>query len=133
MPPLRQALLDPARVQHLLAGSYSANAYAYGLQYQNCNQWVVELLAAAWGELPDGADLRARAQTWLRTAPYAPEPVTIPSRWLMLGAIFVPLVHLSDHPQEAVDTHAAAGQPAIDPGNPDPPAPAGQRTRGNVP
>ena len=104
VPPLRQALLDPARVQHLLAGSYSANAYVYGLQYQNCNQWVVELLATAWGELPDGADLRARAQTWLRTAPYAPEPVTIASRWLMLGAAFVPLVHLSDHPQEALDT-----------------------------
>ena len=104
VPPLRQALLDPARVQHLLAGNYSANAYVYGLQYQNCNQWVVELLATAWGELPDGADLRARAQTWLRTAPYAPEPVTIASRWLMLGAAFVPLVHLSDHPQEALDT-----------------------------
>ncbi len=103
VPPLRQALLDPARVQHLLAGSYSANAYVYGLQYQNCNQWVVELLGAAWGELPDGADLRARAQAWLRTAPYAPEPVTIASRWLMLGAVFVPLVHLSDHPQEAID------------------------------
>ena len=104
VPPLRRALLDPARVQHLLAGSYSANAYVYGLQYQNCNQWVVELLGAAWGELPDGADLRERAQAWLRTAPYTPEPVTIPSRWLMLGSIFVPLVHLSDHPQEAIDT-----------------------------
>ena len=103
VPPLRRALLDLPRVQHLLAGSYSANAYAYGLDYQNCNQWVVELLAAAWGELPDGADLRARAQAWLRTAPYTPEPVTIPSRWLMFGAAFVPLVHLGDHPREAVD------------------------------
>ena len=103
VPPLRRTLLDLPRVQHLLAGSYSANAYAYGLAYQNCNQWVVELLATAWGELPDGADLRQRAQAWLRTAPYTPEPVTIPSRWLMFGAAFVPLVHLGDHPREAVD------------------------------
>ena len=103
VPPLRRTLLDLPRVQHLLAGSYSANAYAYGLAYQNCNQWVVELLATAWGELPDGPDLRQRAQAWLRTAPYTPEPVTIPSRWLMFGAAFVPLVHLGDHPREAVD------------------------------
>ena len=103
VPPLRRALLDLPRVQHLLAGSYSANAYAYGLDYQNCNQWVVELLATGWGELPDGPDLRQRAQAWLRTAPYTPEPVTIPSRWLMFGAAFVPLVHLGDHPREAVD------------------------------
>lgn len=103
VPPLRRTLLDLPRVQHLLAGSYSANAYAYGLDYQNCNQWVVELLATAWGELPDGPDLRQRAQAWLRTAPYTPEPVTIPSRWLMFGAAFVPLVHLGDHPREAVD------------------------------
>ena len=103
VPPLRRTLLDPSRVQHLLAGSYSANAYAYGLDYQNCNQWVVELLAAAWGDLADGLDLRERAQAWLRTAPYTPEAVTIPSRWLMFGAAFVPLVHLGDHPREAVD------------------------------
>ena len=101
-PPLRRALLDPARVQHLLAGRYSANAYAFDLKYQNCNQWVVELMAAAWGELADGADLRARAQDWLRAAPYAPAPVDVGARWLMLGSIFVPLVHMDDHPPEAI-------------------------------
>jgi len=102
--PLRQALLDPARVQHLLAGRYSANAYPFSLEYQNCNQWVAELLAAAWGELADGGDLRARAQDWLRTASYAPDPVQISSRWLMFGALFVPLIHLDDHPQVDVAT-----------------------------
>eukprot|EP01133_Synstelium_polycarpum_P015714 gene15714-18669_t len=97
-PPLRRALLDPVRVQQLLAGRYSANAYAFNLKYQNCNQWVVEMLAAAWGELAEGSDLRARAQDWLRTAPYAPAPVDVGARWLMLGSIFVPLVHMDDHP-----------------------------------
>jgi len=101
-PPLRRALLDPVRVQQLLAGRYSANAYAYSLKYQNCNQWVVELLAAAWGELAGGGDLRARAQDWLRTAPYAPAPVDVGARWLMLGSIFVPLVHMDDHPPGAI-------------------------------
>lgn len=101
-PELRRTLLDPARVQHLLAGRYSANAYAFNLKYQNCNQWVVELMAAAWGELADGADLRARAQEWLRGAPYAPAPVDVGARWLMLGSLFVPLVHMDDHPPEAI-------------------------------
>ncbi|MDN2710519.1 DUF2145 domain-containing protein [Janthinobacterium sp. SUN118] len=102
--PLRRALLDPVRVQQLLAGRYSANAYAYDLKYQNCNQWVVELLASAWGELAAGSDLRARAQDWLRAAPYAPAPVDVGSRWLMLGSVFVPLVHMDDHPREAIGT-----------------------------
>ena len=104
LPPLRRALLDPVRVQQLLAGRYSANAYAYSLKYQNCNQWVVELLAAAWGELAAGGDLRARAQDWLRAAPYAPAPVDVGARWLMLGSILVPLVHMDDHPPEAIGT-----------------------------
>lgn len=95
---LRRTLLDTPRVLNLLAGQYSANAYAYGLRYQNCNQWLVELLAAAWGELEDGADLRARAQRWLAAEGYAPEPVDVGSRWLMLAASVVPLVHLDDHP-----------------------------------
>ncbi|QKY03325.1 DUF2145 domain-containing protein [Janthinobacterium lividum] len=104
VPPLRRALLDPVRVQQLLAGRYSANAYAFSLKYQNCNQWVVELLASAWGELAAGSDLRARAQDWLRAAPYAPAPVDVGARWLMLGSIFVPLVHMDDHPPEAIGT-----------------------------
>ncbi len=32
----------------LLGTDYSANAYAEALRYQNCNQWLAELLAAAW-------------------------------------------------------------------------------------
>ncbi|WP_076592223.1 DUF2145 domain-containing protein [Herminiimonas arsenitoxidans] len=92
--------LDKARALRLLAASYSANAYAYGLSYQNCNQWVMEILAAAWGNLPDGDDLRERAQLWLRQAGYAPEPVAVNSHWLMFASSFVPLLHLDDHPED---------------------------------
>ncbi|SEF34861.1 hypothetical protein SAMN03159371_07270, partial [Variovorax sp. NFACC28] len=63
---LRNAALDTPRALHLLAARYSANAYPFSLRYQNCNQWVMELLAVAWGKLPDGDDLRERAQQWLR-------------------------------------------------------------------
>ncbi|MYN42948.1 DUF2145 domain-containing protein [Duganella sp. FT109W] len=105
MPPqavlaLRPALLDTSRALHLLGAQYSANAYAYGLQYQNCNQWLIEMLAAGWGNLPDGDDLRQRAQQWLREQDYAPQPVEVGSRWLMLASYFVPLLHLDDHPEQ---------------------------------
>lgn len=97
---LHRAALDRPRALRLLASHYSANAYAFGLAYQNCNQWVVEMLATAWGDLSDGEDLRARAQHWLMRTGYTPEPVDIGSAWLMVASVFVPLVHLSDHPED---------------------------------
>ena len=95
---LRRAALDTPRALGLLAAEYSANAYPFSLRYQNCNQWVIELLAMAWGDLTDGIELRARAQTWLRGADYAPEPVAVGSRLLMLAVPFIPFIHLDDHP-----------------------------------
>jgi hypothetical protein len=97
---LRPVLLDGPRVQHLLAAQYSANAYSFSVRYQNCNQWIMEMIAAGWGDLPDGDDLRQRAQAWLREAHYAPAPVDVDSRWLMLASYFVPLLHLDDHPDD---------------------------------
>lgn len=95
---LRDAALDTPRALHLLSNAYSATAYPFSLRYQNCNQWIVELMAAAWGELADGDDLRARAQAWLEQAPYVPAPVPVPSRWMLWAAPFIPFVHLDDHP-----------------------------------
>jgi hypothetical protein len=97
--PLDVAARDKPRALHLLAGQYSANANPWALRYQNCNQWVIEMMASAWGDLADGADLRARAQEWLRAAGYTPEPVAIASPFTMMASYFVPLVHLNDHPR----------------------------------
>ena len=98
---LRAAALDDRRALRLLAARYSANAYPFSVRYQNCNQWVVELLAAAWGGLPDGDDLRDRAQAWLAAADYRPSQVVVDSHWVKFAAPFMPLVHLDDHPAEA--------------------------------
>jgi len=97
---LQRASNNATPALRLLAPHYSANAYAFGLQYQNCNQWLIELLATAWGGLADGDDLRERAQNWLRAAAYMPKPVEVDSRWLMFASGFVPLIHLDDHPEE---------------------------------
>lgn len=98
---LRHAASDRARFAPLLAAQYSANAYPFSLRYQNCNQWVAELLASAWrtpSPAPAASDLREHAQQWLRQTGYAPEPITIDSHLTKLVAGFMPLVHLDDHP-----------------------------------
>lgn len=109
--------LDKPLALALLAGKYSANAYAFGTRYQNCNQWVAELLASAWGRLdapfaPLAAHrapgARAHAQAWLRAQGYQAGPVKVPSHLMMFAGQFVPLVHVNDHP--VADIHALALQ-----------------------
>jgi len=100
---VRQASQDSARALGLLATTYSANAYAFSTRYQNCNQWVIELLAIAWGKLTDGPNSRARAQQWLEQEHYDPQPVNVDSHLLMMISMFTPLLHLNDHPESDRD------------------------------
>jgi hypothetical protein len=99
---LQRAAQDKRLALSLLAGQYSANAYAFGTRYQNCNQWVAELLAGAWGHLDDDATPRASAQSWLRAEGYTAGPVKVPSHWMMFAGQFVPLLHVGDHPLDDV-------------------------------
>jgi hypothetical protein len=108
---LEKAALDKPLALSLLAGRYSANAYAFGTRYQNCNQWVAELLASAWGGIASGEHAREAAQDWLRAQGYVAGPVRIPSHLLMFAGQFVPLVHVDDHPVE--DIHALALQVSV--------------------
>jgi len=101
---VQQAAQDRARALGLLGATYSANAYPYSTLYQNCNQWVIELLAISWGNLPDGADTRTRAQTWLKAANYDPRPVHVGSGLLIIAAAVTPLLHLLDHPRNEINT-----------------------------
>jgi hypothetical protein len=108
---LEKAALDKPLALALLAGEYSANAYAFGTLYQNCNQWVAELLASAWGHLDGQVAAREHAQQWLRAQGYTAGPVKVPSHWMMFAGQFVPLVHVSDHPVD--DVHALALQVSV--------------------
>jgi hypothetical protein len=103
---LERAAMDKRLALDLLGGQYSANAYAFSTRYQNCNQWVAELIASAWGKPVEGKEARTRAQEWLRSQAYAAGPVRIPAHWMVFAAQFVPLVHIKDHPVE--DLHALA-------------------------
>jgi len=109
--PLERAALDKPLALSLLSGQYSANAYAFGTRYQNCNQWVAELLAGAWGHLDTTAAPREQAQSWLRSQGYAAGPVKVPSHAMMFAGQFVPLVHVDDHPID--DVYALALQVSV--------------------
>ena len=105
---LERKVLDNRQALQLLGATYSANAYAFSRMYQNCNQWVAEMLAAAWGGLDvaqdgaqDGArDLRAQAQAWLKDHGYQPTSFNLGWRPLMWLASLIPWLHSDDHPAE---------------------------------
>ena len=103
---LEQTALEGRQALQLLAPHYSANAYAFSLRYQNCNQWVAELLATAWGAVsPDAesgteADPRAQAQQWLQEEGYTPSVLHVGWQPLMWLARRLPWLHSDDHPAE---------------------------------
>lgn len=127
---LARTALDPRQALSVLGATYSANAYPFSTRYQNCNQWLIELLATAWGPLdlaedkdrekerererekgegeanaaPSDAavEARRRAQSWLQSHAYAPTDIEV-SPWLMWARPFVPFVHSDDHPQADLD------------------------------
>ena len=110
---LEPVALDNRQALSLLSPNYSANAYAWSLDFQNCNQWLIELLGLAWGaavpapdapwmpaSLPADKTARGNAQGWLRAHGY--EAAVFPMRWrpLMWLTAFSPWLHTVHHPEE---------------------------------
>ncbi len=115
-PAVARTALDKAQVLDHLSGVYSANAYAFSDRYQNCNQWLIELLATAWRRREPEADpgrdassgapvsTRQAAQQWLQSVDYRPSDM--PANPLVrLFVTFSPWLHSDDHP----DANLAAG------------------------
>jgi hypothetical protein len=105
--PLETAALDKARALQVLNPVYSANAYAYDTRYQNCNQWVMELLASAWGATsvdpaPGTPSGRVSAQRWLQQRGYEPTVIDVGGPLMWVG-LFSPYVHYTDHPRADVE------------------------------
>lgn len=97
--PLMKTALEHQTIMALLANTYTANAYPFNTAYQNCNQWVIELMASAWGQLQAGDDLRAHAQAWLQAQGYSPKPVVLDSYFIKFAATLSPMIKLDDHPE----------------------------------
>ena len=100
---LERTALDKARALQLLHSRYSANAHAFDVLYQNCNQWVAELLATAWGGVGDDSNpvqtQRIAAQQWLKSQGYTPSVMTVGFRPLMWLGTALPWLHNDDHPR----------------------------------
>jgi len=102
---LERVASDDRQALRLLSPNYSANAFPFSVRYQNCNQWVIEMLAAAWGHLDDTdytREPRVRSQDWLQGIGYVPSVFDVrypPLMWL--GALS-PWLHSDDHPPEDI-------------------------------
>jgi hypothetical protein len=97
---LEAAALDRARALALVAGRYSANAYPYSTRYQNCNQWLLELMASAWSSAPIAT--RDEAQRWLAMQRYEPGVVDVGNPVWLVAAAFVPWVFSDDQPPDEI-------------------------------
>jgi len=106
--PVERSAADNRVALELLGDRYSANAFAFSAKYQNCNQWVMELLARAWGTAADGEGTgedsgegaRPRAQRWLQSRGYAPTVFDVGNPlWMALGSL-MPWLTNDDHPPE---------------------------------
>jgi hypothetical protein len=107
--PLELAVLENARSLALLNTRYSANAFAFAQKYQNCNQWVIEMIATSLGALGAVGDVsrhpnpRLQAQQWLKSNGFLPSMMEVSSKILMWIGAFIPLIHSDDHPSEDVE------------------------------
>jgi hypothetical protein len=92
---------DDGRALALQRGTYAANAHPYSLRFQNCNQWLVELLALSWSGTADaGPDPRATAQRWLREQHYQGSVFALGWSFLTRLTAFTPHLTRADHPPE---------------------------------
>lgn len=83
---------------------YSEIAYPWSTRYQNCNQWVLEVLAEALD--PPRVTDRAGAQSWLRDHGYRPAVIGV-SPFEQIGAqLFAANIAFDDHPQDQLSAGA---------------------------
>lgn len=92
----RMIVGDRAMALQLLAAHYSANAFPFSTLYQNCNQWLIELMATAWSDTP--LLNRSEAQRWLMNNAYNPSRVRLPHWWFYMVPWFTSMLHNEDQP-----------------------------------
>lgn len=76
---------------------YNMLSYAFSTQFQNSNQWVLEMLAAASATDAKIND-RAQAQAWLKMAGYQPITLQISTATRLGARMFRANISFDDHP-----------------------------------
>jgi hypothetical protein len=115
--PIARVALDDAQSLSVLGSTYSANAYPFSTRYQNCNQWVMEMVATAWGGLDDTLpDARGQAQAWLAAQGYEPTQFDVPWHPMEWIVGVLTLLHNDDHPpaELAADRYSVSMPRSID-------------------
>lgn len=97
-----KAMLTPPAIQAkaLHEPRYSVVAYPFSDEYQNSNQWVLEVLAAAMAQSRDGTLLvrRPQVQTWLKEQKYQPSSLHIGVGKRLGARFFSANAATTDHP-----------------------------------
>jgi hypothetical protein len=94
-------LLDSQQKIILHNRNYSSIAYPYSDQYQNSNQWVLEVVASALS----GYNNRRKVQSWLQSVNFHPNHVSIPNTMRLGAEIFKINTHFDDHPKHERNTN----------------------------
>jgi hypothetical protein len=95
-PELQQRLLKVIfsdTYQGLHNPRYSAVSNPFNRQYQNCTEFVLDVINAAIYETSDHRQIKTNIEAY-----FQPQPVAVSPFKLFLGSIFVPDITISDHP-----------------------------------
>lgn len=98
---LKAMLTKPAiQARALHEARYSVVAYPFSTEYQNSNQWVLEVLAAALAQNEDGTLIvnRTQVQDWLKRHKYRPSTLHIGVGKRLGARFFVANAAVTDHP-----------------------------------
>jgi hypothetical protein len=92
------AHLNGEEVLRLHQARYNMVAYPFSSQYQNSNQWALEILAESLAGKSFAR--REEAQRWLKEAGYRPSTLKIPMLTRLGGRMFKANVAFDDHPTD---------------------------------
>ena len=87
---------DVARRLH--ESSYSAVAYPFDTQFQNSNQWVLEVLGAAMSTTDATNIQRKPVQAWLKSNDYRPTVLHLTLKERIAARTYAPHANVVDHP-----------------------------------
>jgi len=95
---LQRAFFSPT-AQQLHEREYNMIAHPFSTQYQNSNQWVLEVIASALAPVGHVGS-RLTAQDWLRNNGFTPSLIPIGAGKRAGARLFSPHVRFSDHTDE---------------------------------
>nr|AGU11527.1 Uncharacterized protein conserved in bacteria DUF2145 [uncultured organism] len=89
--------MTPSLERRMHEPRYNMLSYVYSTRYQNSNQWILEMLAAAAAP-PGKVETRIEAQSWLKSVGYRPPTVEVSAVERLGARMFRANVAFDNHP-----------------------------------